>query len=91
LRRRLPGLWESGNPAFGFPLFHSPHFFLLLLLLWQGAIAAEAVGMWKSRRSCEISKGVVRPVENRGLVFHAATTPVISTALFACSLPLPLS
>src|SRR5712691_10370118 len=28
LRRRLSGLWESGNPAFGFLLFHGPHFFL---------------------------------------------------------------
>jgi hypothetical protein len=24
LRRRLSGPWESGNPAFGFPLFHGP-------------------------------------------------------------------
>jgi len=24
LRRRLPGRWESGNPVFGFPLFHRP-------------------------------------------------------------------
>src|SRR5450756_1521066 len=23
LRRRLSGLWKSGNPGFGFPLFHS--------------------------------------------------------------------
>jgi hypothetical protein len=32
--RRLPGQWESGNPAFGFPLSHRPpqSGFLLLLL-----------------------------------------------------------
>ena len=24
LRRRLSGRWESGNPGFGFPLFHRP-------------------------------------------------------------------
>jgi hypothetical protein len=35
--------WKSGKPAFGFPLFHPAQ--------------AGAVGMWKSRRFCEISKG----------------------------------
>ena len=34
--------WESGKPALGFPLFHR--------------LVAGAVGMWESRRSCEISK-----------------------------------
>jgi hypothetical protein len=23
------GQWESGNPDFGFPLFHGPHFFFV--------------------------------------------------------------
>jgi len=34
--------WESGKPALGFPLFHR--------------LVAGAVGMWESRRLCEISK-----------------------------------
>jgi len=34
--------WESGKPALGFPLFHR--------------LVAGAVGMWESRRFCEISK-----------------------------------
>src|SRR6202040_4460945 len=35
--------WESGKPAFGFPLFHPP-------------ASAGAVEMWESRVLCEISK-----------------------------------
>jgi hypothetical protein len=31
LRRRLSGRWESGNPGFGFPLFHGPHKFFVLV------------------------------------------------------------
>src|ERR1035441_342779 len=29
LRRRLSGRWKSGNPGFGFPLFHRPKVFLV--------------------------------------------------------------
>src|SRR5437762_9233544 len=29
LRRRHSGRWESGNPGFGFPLFHGPQFFFV--------------------------------------------------------------
>jgi hypothetical protein len=29
LHRRLSGPWESGNPGFGFPLFHCPKVFLV--------------------------------------------------------------
>ena len=29
--RRHSGRWESGNPAFGFPLFHGPQFFFVFV------------------------------------------------------------
>jgi hypothetical protein len=29
--RRLSGRWKSGNPGFGCPLFHGPHFAILFL------------------------------------------------------------
>ena len=29
LRRRHSGRWKSGNPGFGFPLFHGPQFFFV--------------------------------------------------------------
>ena len=43
-------------------------------------VAAGAVGMWESRRLCEISKGLVGRVGSPLLAFHAFHRPGISTA-----------
>ena len=42
------GRWESGNPDFGFPLFHGPHIGPGFGLVGRKRAVAEAVGMWKS-------------------------------------------
>src|SRR6266568_2263448 len=83
--RRLSGRWESGNPAFGFPLLHRPHFSILCLR----ALRSERS---HTRRSCgnvgispalgEISKGLVERGGSLPLAFHAFHSPAISTALF---------
>ena len=57
LRRRLSGLWESGNPGLGFPLSHGPQFFLRLVFRFVDIVlVAGAVGMWESRGLGEIPK-----------------------------------
>ena len=56
-RRNGPSVrWESGNPAFGFPLFHRTQFFSRSCLAKTRAQTVGAVGMWESRRFREISK-----------------------------------
>src|ERR1017187_4769183 len=43
------GRWESGNPDFGFPLFHGSHMGpLVLVLSGERITVAGTVGMWKS-------------------------------------------
>jgi len=59
---------KSGKPAFGFPLFPLR--------------SARAVGMWKSRGVCEISKERWERVESLPLAFHGFHRSVISTAPF---------
>src|ERR1700694_3673871 len=54
--RRLSGRWESGNPAFGFPVFHGPTVSNSCFLFPILESVVGAVGMWKSRLLCEISK-----------------------------------
>ena len=81
LRRRLSGRWESGNPAFGFPLSHGPKFFF---------VSPGFESLSGNRRSCgnggisppwRDSQGAVERVGNLLLVFHSFHGSVISTAL----------
>lgn len=76
----LSGLWESGNPDVGFPLFHSP----------RSSLPRFSGPVDRNRRSCGnvgISpplrdfQGAVGRVGNLSLVFHAIHSSVISTAL----------
>ena len=80
LRRRLSGLWESGNPAFGFPLFHSPHFLLSPVFFALGTNRRNCgnVGISPPLRDFQ---GAVGRVENLILVFQAFHRAVISTVL----------
>ena len=63
-----PRRWESGKPAFGFPLFHG-----LRRRRCGNVGISPAVG--------EISKGLVERVGSLPLAFHAFHSPGISTAL----------
>src|ERR1700680_216671 len=80
LRRRLSGLWESGNPAFGFPLFHGPHFFLspVFFALGTNRRSCGNVGISPPLRDFQ---GAVGRVENLILVFQAFHRSAISTVL----------
>jgi hypothetical protein len=62
------GRWESGKPAFGFPLFHRPR-----RRRCGNVEISPAVG--------EISKGLVERVGSLLLAFHAFHSPGISTVL----------
>ena len=71
LFRFLPissGRWESGKPAFGFPLFHGPR-----RRRCGNVGISPVVG--------EISKGLVERVGSLPLAFHAFHIPGISTVL----------
>src|SRR5207244_12654199 len=82
LRRRLSGRWESGNPAFGFPLFHGP--LSVPVLFWLPPMARS-----RSRRGGKVGisrlwrdfQGSVGAGENLLLVFAGFHAPAFSTAL----------
>ena len=68
--REESGRWESGKPAFGFPLFHGPP-----RRRCGNVGISPVVG--------EISKGLLERVGSLPLAFHAFHSPAISTALLA--------
>src|SRR5215831_17359102 len=65
-----PGRWESGNPDFGFPLFHGPIRFCFWVLLWFGK-RVTAGSPWEcgNRRCCDF-QAFVGTVESLQLAFH---------------------
>jgi len=63
-------VWESGKPVFGFPLFHAVH--------------AWAVGMWKSRGVCEISKGLWEEWETWVWFSTLSTAPAFPQPRLPC-------
>ena len=68
------GRWESGKPAFGFPLFHRPQL-TKKPFIEADKIAVGAVGMWESRGVGEIPKGLWERVESLLLAFHRFHQP----------------
>src|ERR1043166_9034958 len=66
LRNKDSGRWESGKPAFGFPVFHRPR-----RRRCGNVGISPAVG--------EISKGLVERGGSLPLAFHAFHSPGIST------------
>src|ERR1035438_9723445 len=65
--------WESGKPAFGFPLFHR--------------LVAGAVGMWESRGFCEISKERREEGKSCFWICTLSTTPPFPQLFFSRSCP----
>src|ERR1700676_529128 len=54
------GRWESGNPGFGFPLFHGPQFFLVcvFILIWSFFGAPSGSGKWSAARGSARESGL---------------------------------
>ncbi len=80
--QQLPGLWESGNPAFGFPLFHSPRFFRLPRFCWRQGEGSRTCGNVGISPPLRDFQGALGRVENLLLVFQAFHRSVISTVPF---------
>src|SRR5258706_3647649 len=75
----------SGNPAFGFPLFHGPLFFRLPRFFWREGSGSRTCGNVEISLPLRDFQGALGRVENLLLVFQAFQCSVISTVPFRSS------
>src|ERR1700694_3466983 len=80
--RRLSGRWESGNPAFGFPVFHGPTVSNSCFLFPILESVVGAVGMWKSRLLCEIAMESWKEAESCSWIPPLSTLRHFHSSLF---------